>query len=162
MADPINAPHFTSARHIADAPVALAASIAAQAQTRELNALRTERDTLLNALRQIATTEACGHPASMTIKSAETGGTLFCEACDDKTGRRDAETMEEALRADKRGLLEALDAARMAIESMKQSAETAGAGGDEQMLQEACEEVSQEGLAASDAIRAAVQKWGRT
>ena len=42
-----------------DAPVALAVSIAAQAQTRELNALRTERDTLLNALRQIATTEAC-------------------------------------------------------------------------------------------------------
>lgn len=103
----------------------------------------------------------CGHPASMTLKSAETGKPLFCEACDDKTGRRDAETMEEVLRADKRGLLEALYAARMAIESMKQSAETAGAGGDEQMLQEACEEVSQEGLAASDAIRAAVQKWGR-
>ena len=59
--DTINAPHFTSARHIADAPVALAASIAAQAQTRELNALRTERDTLLNALRQIATTEACSN-----------------------------------------------------------------------------------------------------
>lgn len=41
-----------------DAPVALAASMAAQALTRELNAIRTERDTLLNALRQIATTEA--------------------------------------------------------------------------------------------------------
>ena len=44
-----------------DAPVALAASIAAQAQTRELNTLRTERDTLLNAMRQIATTEACSN-----------------------------------------------------------------------------------------------------
>ncbi|MFN7153851.1 MAG: hypothetical protein ACK4OE_09165 [Acidovorax sp.] len=44
-----------------DAPVALAASIAAQAQTRELNALRSERDTLLNALRQIALTEACSN-----------------------------------------------------------------------------------------------------
>lgn len=49
------------ARAERDAPVALAASIAAQAQTRELNALRTERDTLLNALRQIATTEACSN-----------------------------------------------------------------------------------------------------
>ena len=61
MIDPMTAPHFTRPRHIADAPVALAASIAAQAQTRELNALRTERDTLLNALRQIATTEACSN-----------------------------------------------------------------------------------------------------
>lgn len=59
--DPMTAPHFTRPCHIADAPTALAASIAAQAQTRELNALRTERDTLLNALRQIATTEACGN-----------------------------------------------------------------------------------------------------
>lgn len=49
------------ARAERDAPTALAASIAAQAQTRELNALRTERDTLLNALRQIATTEACSN-----------------------------------------------------------------------------------------------------
>lgn len=48
-------------RHIADAPVALAASLSAQSQTRELNNLRTERDTLLNALRQIATTEACSN-----------------------------------------------------------------------------------------------------
>lgn len=49
------------ARAERDAPMALAASIAAQAQTRELNNLRTERDTLLNALRQIATTEACSN-----------------------------------------------------------------------------------------------------
>ena len=49
------------ARAERDAPMALAASIAAQAQTRELNALRTERDTLLNALRQIALTEACSN-----------------------------------------------------------------------------------------------------
>lgn len=53
--------HSQQPRHIADAPVALATSIAAQAQTRELNALRTERDTLLKALRQIATTEACSN-----------------------------------------------------------------------------------------------------
>ena len=48
-------------RHISGAPVALAASLASQAQTRELNALRSERDTLLNALRQIALTEACSN-----------------------------------------------------------------------------------------------------
>ena len=59
--DHMTAPHFTRPRHIADAPVALAASIAAKAQTRELNNLRTERDTLLNALRQIALTEACSN-----------------------------------------------------------------------------------------------------
>ena len=49
------------ARAERDAPTALAASIAAQVQTRELNNLRSERDTLLNALRQIATTEACSN-----------------------------------------------------------------------------------------------------
>ena len=32
-----------------------------QARTRELTALRSERDTLLNALRQIALTEACSN-----------------------------------------------------------------------------------------------------
>lgn len=52
---------MTMLRHIVDAPMALSASIAAQAQTRELNALRTERDTLLNALRQIALIEACSN-----------------------------------------------------------------------------------------------------
>lgn len=49
------------ARAERDAPTALAASITAQAQTRELNNLRSERDTLLNALRQIALTEACSN-----------------------------------------------------------------------------------------------------
>lgn len=44
-----------------DRVLAFAASIAAQAQTRELNNLRTERDTLFNALRQIALTEACSN-----------------------------------------------------------------------------------------------------
>ena len=53
--------HSQQPRAERDAPMALSASIAAQAQTRELNALRTERDTLLNALRKIATTEACSN-----------------------------------------------------------------------------------------------------
>ncbi len=46
---------------IRDAHLDLGAALYAQAQTRELNALRSERDTLLNALRQIATTEACSN-----------------------------------------------------------------------------------------------------
>jgi hypothetical protein len=41
----------------------------------------------------------CGHPQSLTLKSAETGEPLYCEACDDKSGRRDAEQMEQALSA---------------------------------------------------------------
>lgn len=50
----------------------------------------------------------------------------------------------------------ALEEALRAINSMKVEAETAGAGGDEQMLQEACEVISNEGLAASMAIDAAL------
>lgn len=53
--------HSQQPRAERDAPTALAASITAQAQTRELNNLRSERDTLLNALRQIALTEACSN-----------------------------------------------------------------------------------------------------
>lgn len=50
----------------------------------------------------------------------------------------------------------ALTEANRAINSMKVEAETAVAGGDEQMLQEACETISNEWLAASMAIDAAL------
>lgn len=40
----------------------------------------------------------CGHPASLMLTSAETGKPLYCELCDDKSGRRDAERMEAELR----------------------------------------------------------------
>ena len=53
-------------------------------------------------------------------------------------------------------LLAALEEVLRSINSMKVEAETAGAGGDEQMLQEACEVISNEGLAASMAIDAAL------
>ncbi len=62
--------------------------------------------------------------------------------------------------------LDALTAAQRAINSMKVEAETAGAGGDQEMLQDACEQISNEGLAADTAIRAAIaalqepQGWG--
>lgn len=52
--------------------------------------------------------------------------------------------------------LDALTAAQRAINSMKVEAETAGAGGDQEMLQDACEQISNEGLAADTAIRAAI------
>jgi hypothetical protein len=41
----------------------------------------------------------CGHPASLLLRSAETGEPLYCELCDDKSGRRDAEQCETELRA---------------------------------------------------------------
>lgn len=53
-------------------------------------------------------------------------------------------------------LLKALRAAQRAIGSMKQTAETAGAGGDKRMLQEACESISNEGLIAFTAINAVI------
>ena len=52
-------------------------------------------------------------------------------------------------------LIAALEEARSAINSMKVEAETAGQG-DEQMMLEACETISNEGLQADMAIRAAL------
>lgn len=52
-------------------------------------------------------------------------------------------------------LIAALEDAQAAINSMKVEAETA-AQGDEQMMLEACEQISNEGLKASEAIRAAL------
>ncbi len=42
----------------------------------------------------------CGHPASLLLRSAETGEPLYCELCDDKSGRRDAVQCETELRAE--------------------------------------------------------------
>jgi hypothetical protein len=43
--------------------------------------------------------QPCGHPVSFLLHSAETGEPLYCEACDDKSGRRDAEARETELQA---------------------------------------------------------------
>lgn len=48
--------------------------------------------------------QPCGHPESLLLKSAETGEPLYCEACDDKSGRRDAEARETELLAANRAL----------------------------------------------------------
>jgi hypothetical protein len=41
----------------------------------------------------------CEHPASLLLRSAETGEPLYCELCDDKSGRRDAEQCEVDIQA---------------------------------------------------------------
>ena len=51
---------------------------------------------------------ACGHPSSLLLRSAETGEALYCELCDDKSGRRDAEQCETELRAEVERLKTAL------------------------------------------------------
>lgn len=43
--------------------------------------------------------QPCGHPKSLVLQSAESGEPLYCEACDDKSGRRDAELRESELAA---------------------------------------------------------------
>lgn len=64
---------------------------------------------LLEAIDKLAAIAAqpqpCGHPASLLLTSAETGEPLYCEACDDKSGRRDAEARESELMAANRALL---------------------------------------------------------
>lgn len=42
----------------------------------------------------------CGHPSELAIYSAETGQLLFCDLCDCRSRRNDAEKMEAALTAD--------------------------------------------------------------
>lgn len=54
----------------------------------------------------------CGHPASMLLKSAETGKPLYCEGCDDKSGRRDAEAHEAELLAENAELRKQLSEAK--------------------------------------------------
>lgn len=49
---------------------------------------------------QAAERLSCGHPAELMQYSAETGAPLYCELCDDKSGRRDAERREMELQAE--------------------------------------------------------------
>lgn len=57
----------------------------------------------------------CGHHASMMLMSAETGNPLYCEACDDKTGRRDAELVADEQRTRIAALESALEQAQEAL-----------------------------------------------
>jgi hypothetical protein len=44
---------------------------------------------------------SCGHPVSLMRKSAETGEDLFCELCDCRSARSDAEAMETKYKAER-------------------------------------------------------------
>lgn len=70
--------------------------------------------------------QPCGHPESLLLKSAETGEPLYCEACDDKSGRRDAEQRETELLAANQALREEIAAHNAAIEAKKKAAKKAG------------------------------------
>lgn len=56
-------------------------------------------DTIVAAL-SATPAQPCGHPASMLLTSAESGEPLYCEACDDKSARRDAEQREQELQTE--------------------------------------------------------------
>ena len=60
----------------------------------DYDALRAE----LAALRAEKVSQ-CGHPSSLMLRSAETGKALYCELCDERKRRRDAESMEEHYKA---------------------------------------------------------------
>ncbi len=45
----------------------------------------------------MTTSQPCGHPESLMLKSAETGEDLYCECCDMRDQRNDAQTAEEGL-----------------------------------------------------------------
>ena len=52
----------------------------------------------------------CGHHPSLMLHSVETGESLYCELCDDKSGRKDAELRETELAEANRVLREELAA----------------------------------------------------
>lgn len=54
---------------------------------------------MLEETKDDAALQPCGHPKSLALQSAESGEPLYCEACDDKSGRRDAELRESELAA---------------------------------------------------------------
>lgn len=60
----------------------------------------------------------CGHHVSLMLKSAETGASLYCELCDDKSGRADAERMEQEYRARADALEAALSRLVLAIDAV--------------------------------------------
>lgn len=68
-------------------------------------------------------TQPCGHPASLLLYSAETKEPLYCEACDDKSGRRDAEARETELTLANQVLRERIEALEAEVAGLKRDAE---------------------------------------
>jgi hypothetical protein len=63
--------------------------------------LADERSRSLADVEKVKATLPCGHPASMLLKSAETGEPLYCEYCDCIQRRNDAEKREMELKAER-------------------------------------------------------------
>lgn len=60
---------------------------------------------------QAEAVQACGHSMSLLLRSAESNAPLYCEACDDKSGRHDAERRETELLDANRRLQEKIGSA---------------------------------------------------
>lgn len=60
---------------------------------------------------QAEVVQACGHSMSLLLRSAESNEPLYCEACDDKSGRHDAERRETELLDANRRLQEKIGSA---------------------------------------------------
>lgn len=58
---------------------------------KDINTLLIPRSALTQ---QAEPARPCGHHPSLMLHSAETGEPLYCELCDDKSGRKDAELRE--------------------------------------------------------------------
>lgn len=74
-----------------------------------------EDSPIVNRLAAEVERQPCGHPISMLLRSAETGQPLYCEACDDKSARRDGEQRERELAADLRAEVDRLRAENEAL-----------------------------------------------
>ena len=104
------------------------------------------------------------YPPSFTLESAKDHQRMYGEGVNTEIRRLYTHTIAQpavpVTDATNAELLDALEAARQAINSMKVEAET-GAQGDEQMMLDAAEVISTEGLEADGAIRAVLAKAGR-
>lgn len=67
----------------------------------------------------------CGHPSELAIYSAETGQFLFCDLCDCRSRRNDAEKAEAELRASLAQVTRERDAAREALREARSLAHRA-------------------------------------
>lgn len=79
--------------------------------------------TLEAELAKVKATLPCGHPASMLLKSAETGEPLYCEYCDCIQRRNDAEKREVELQAERDAAVQDAERYRWLRQQSVESAE---------------------------------------
>ena len=83
----------------------------------EMERLREDHEAELAALRAEKVSQ-CGHPSSLMLRSAEAGKVLYCELCDERKRRRDAESMEEHYKARAEKAEAERDAGMVAVKAM--------------------------------------------